>query len=103
MTVELDTTIDVEEKLKEMVKEPSKFKVIFADDNETPMEFVVELLIGIFRHSSETARTLTMNIHDAGSAIVGLYGFEIAEQKALEATRISRESGFPLQVVIEKE
>ena len=44
-----------------------------------------------------------MNIHEAGSAIVGLYGFEIAEQKALEATRISRESGFPLQVVIEKE
>ena len=103
MSVELETEINVKEKIKEVIQDPGKYKVVFANDNETPMEFVVELLIGIFRHSPETARTLTMNIHEAGSAIVGLYGFEIAEQKALEATRISRESGFPLQVVIEKE
>ena len=103
MTVELDTKINIQEKLKEIVREPSKYKVIFANDDTTPMEFVVEVLIGIFRHSPETARNLTMSIHEAGSAVVGLYVFETAEQKALEATKISRDSGFPLQVAIEKE
>jgi ATP-dependent Clp protease adapter protein ClpS len=44
-----------------------------------------------------------MSIHEKGSAVVGLYTYEIAEQKAVECTKISREQGYPLQVAIEKE
>ena len=103
MIVELETEIDVKEKIKEVVQDPGKYKVIFANDNETPMDFVVELLVDIFRHSAETAQQLTMTIHENGSAVVGVYVFEIAEQKAVECTKVSREQGYPLQVAIEKE
>jgi ATP-dependent Clp protease adaptor protein ClpS len=103
MSVELETEIDVKEKIKEVVQDPGKYKVIFANDNETPMDFVVELLVDIFRHSAETAQQLTMTIHENGSAVVGVYVFEIAEQKAVECTKVSREHGYPLQVAIEKE
>ena len=103
MSVELETEIDVKEKIKEVVQDPCKYKVIFANDNETPMDFVVELLVDIFRHSAETAQQLTMTIHENGSAVVGVYVFEIAEQKAVECTKVSREQGYPLQVAIEKE
>jgi ATP-dependent Clp protease adaptor protein ClpS len=103
MSVELETEIDVKEKIKEVVQDPGKYKVIFANDNETPMDFVVELLVDIFRHSAETAQQLTMTIHENGSAVVGVYVFEIAEQKAVECTKVSREQGYPLQVAIEKE
>ena len=103
MSVELETEIDVKEKIKEVVQDPGKYKVIFANDNETPMDFVVELLVDIFRHSAETAQKLTMTIHENGSAVVGVYVFEIAEQKAVECTKVSREQGYPLQVAIEKE
>ena len=103
MSVELETEINVKEKIKEVVKEPGKYKVIFANDNETPMDFVVELLVNIFRHSAKTAQEITMTIHEKGSAVVGVYVYEIAEQKAVECTKISREHGFPLQVAIEKE
>ena len=103
MSVELETEIDVKEKIKEVVQDPGKYKVIFANDNETPMDFVVELLVDIFRHSAETAQEVTMSIHENGSAVVGVYVFEIAEQKAVECTKVSREQGYPLQVAIEKE
>tara|TARA_B100001057_G_scaffold347880_1_gene349194 strand:+ start:479 stop:793 length:315 start_codon:yes stop_codon:yes gene_type:complete len=101
--IALDTEINVNEKIKEVVKEPERFKVLFLNDDHTPMDFVVSLLVEIFRHSEKTAQELTMKIHDEGQAVVGLYSFEIAEQKSIEATKLSRESGFPLQIAIEKE
>ena len=95
--------INVKEKVEQDVKEPSKYKVIFMNDNETPMDFVVAILTSVFRHSEQTAQELTMKIHNDGQAVVGVYSFEIAEQKAVEATKLSRENGYPLQIAIDKE
>ena len=99
----LEKQINVKEKVEKDIKEPSKYKVIFMNDNETPMDFVVSILTAIFRHTEKTAQELTMKIHNDGSAVVGVYTFEIAEQKSVEATKLARESGFPLQIALEKE
>ena len=99
----LEKEINVKEKVEQDVKEPSKYKVIFMNDNETPMDFVVAILTSVLRQSEKTAQELTMKIHEEGTAIVGLYSFEIAEQKSLEATKLARANGFPLQIQIEKE
>tara|TARA_B100000035_G_scaffold253835_1_gene223265 strand:+ start:188 stop:502 length:315 start_codon:yes stop_codon:yes gene_type:complete len=101
--IALDTEINVKEKIKEVIKEPERFKVLFLNDDHTPMDFVVSLLVEVFRHSEKTAQELTMKIHSDGQAVVGVYSFEIAEQKSIEATKLSRENGFPLQIAIEKE
>ena len=101
--IALDTEINVKEKIKEIVKEPERYKVLFLNDDHTPMDFVVSLLVEGFRHSEKTAQELTMKIHSDGQAVVGVYSFEIAEQKSIEATKLSRENGFPLQIAIEKE
>ena len=83
--------------------EPSLYKVVFLNDDQTPMEFVIECLVGIFKHTDTTARDLTVKIHEEGSAIVGVYTFAIAEQKGIETTTLARTNGFPLQVKVEKE
>jgi|TARA_B100001013_G_scaffold100087_3_gene56448 ATP-dependent Clp protease adaptor protein ClpS len=101
MSTEIEVKID--EKIKQVIKEPENYKVIFLNDNVTPMEFVIDILIKIFKHTAETARDLTLKIHKEGSIIVGLYTYEIAEQKGMEATNESRSLGYPLQVKIEKE
>ena len=44
-----------------------------------------------------------LSIHNTGSAVVGIYTYEIAEQKGTEATNESRSRGFPLQIKIESE
>lgn len=95
--------VKLDEKIQKKVSEPERYKVIFLNDNQTPMEFVVELLRNIFKHSESSSQELTMKIHQEGSAIVGVYSYEIAEQKGTEATNASRSHGFPLQIKIEKE
>lgn len=101
MSTELDIKID--EKIKSKVKEPKMFKVIFLNDDQTPMDFVVSLLKELFKHSDETAHAITLKIHEEGSCVVGVYSYEIAEQKSIETKGISRDNGFPLQVNIEED
>jgi ATP-dependent Clp protease adaptor protein ClpS len=97
------TDVLLDEKIKITVSEPNKYKIVFLNDDKTPMDFVVSLLIGLFKHTEEMARTITLKIHEEGSGVVGIYSYEIAEQKALEATGISRENGFPLKIKVEED
>ena len=101
MTTDIDVKID--EKIKIKIDEPSQYKVIMLNDDATPMEWVVDVLNTIFNHSQDTAEKITLQIHNEGSAIVGIYTYEIAEQKAVETVNASRERGFPLQVSIDEE
>lgn len=82
---------------------PKKWKVVFLNDDVTPMELVVELLTTIFRHSENAAKEITLEIHNTGSAVAGVYTFEIAEQKVVESTAIARNNGFPLRIQAEQE
>jgi ATP-dependent Clp protease adaptor protein ClpS len=99
----MSTEIETKQKTKVTVEPPSLWKVIFLNDDHTPMEFVIELLTGIFKHNQKSAQDLTLEIHNTGSAVVGVYSYEIAEQKGLEATQLSRTNGFPLQIQVERE
>ena len=94
---------DTLEKTNKLEEEPGKYKVIFLNDEVTPMEFVIEVLQRVFKHDRGTSEVLTMSVHHEGSAVVGVYSFEIAEQRGVEATVLARNNGFPLQVKIEKE
>lgn len=95
--------IKIDEKIKLNVEEPSKYKVIMLNDDTTPMEWVIDIMKMIFNHSQETAEKLTLTIHNEGSAVAGIYTYEIAEQKSVESTNASREHGFPLQLRLDRE
>jgi ATP-dependent Clp protease adaptor protein ClpS len=84
-------------------QEPKKYKVVFLNDDKTPMEFVIEVLMNIFNHDDQSSHELTIKIHTEGSAVVGVYPFEIAEQKGIETTQLARQAGYPLNVKIESE
>jgi len=98
-----DTEITLDEKISIDIKEPKKYKVVFLNDDTTPMEFVIEVLQNIYYHNQDTAMNLTMQIHTEGSGIVGVYAHEIAEMKATETTSLARNHGFQLQIRIEEE
>lgn len=97
------TDIQLDEKIKQKIEEPKRWKVIFLNDDHTPMEFVVGVLLEVFKHSQETAKSITMDIHNTGSGIAGVYRFEIAEIKTVEAVHLARQNGFPLQIKMEEE
>jgi len=91
----------IKQKQTTNLKEPGLYKVIFLNDNNTPMDFVVQVLVDIFKHSSVRAEDITMTIHHEGSGVAGVYPYEIAEQKTVETTVQAREFGYPLTVKIE--
>lgn len=97
------TDIQLDEKIKVTVSEPKRWKVIFLNDDSTPMEFVISVLIEIFKHTTDTARDIMLQVHETGAGIAGVYSFEIAEVKAVEATNLARANGHPLQIKLEEE
>jgi ATP-dependent Clp protease adaptor protein ClpS len=83
--------------------EPPMFKIIYLNDNATPMEFVIETLVDSFNYNEQTAIQITHDIHEIGSAVVAVLPYEIAEQKGIEITVQARTNNYPLQIKLEPE
>lgn len=86
----------------ERVKEPSGYTVVFLNDNFTPMDYVIEVLVEIFDKDINSARNIMMRVHSEGRAAVGTYTFEIADQKIRDTDLCSERNGYPLKVIMEK-
>lgn len=87
----------------EDIKEPPMFRVVYLNDNQTTMEFVVTSLIEHFNYTAETAEQITIDIHEVGSACVAVLPYELAEQKGIEVTLDARAQNYPLQIRVEPE
>lgn len=98
---QIDTATKI--KINSEIKEPPMFRVIYVNDNQTTMEFVVETLIEFFNYNQNTALSITDSIHSAGSAVVAVLPYEIAEQKGVEVTVYARTQNYPLQIKLEPE
>jgi ATP-dependent Clp protease adaptor protein ClpS len=83
------------------VREPPLFKIIYVNDEQTTMEFVISTLIEIFNYNEDRAIEITHKIHEDGSAVVAVLPFEIAEQKGIEVSIMAKRNGFPLVVKLE--
>ena len=102
MSTEVIQDVKIDEKIKKRTTEPKKYNVVMLNDDLTPMDWVIAVLKSIYKHSDAAAENLTMMIHTDGSAVVGTYAFEIAEQKASETIHASRSKGFPLTVKLDE-
>ena len=94
--------VQVEEKVIQILKEPGKYAVIFMNDDQTPMDFVIKMLIEHFQYNNEQSYKMMNKIHEEGKGVVALYPFEIAEQKATEVKMAATANKFPLEIRIEK-
>ena len=104
MTVvtEIEKNIVLDQVIQKHPDAPGKWHVIFNNDNQTPMDFVVLVLQTIFRHDESSAQNIMPKVHDEGKAVAGTYSFEIAEQKTNETTALARTNKFPLTITIEQ-
>lgn len=84
------------------VKEPDMYEVLMLNDDFTTMDFVVEVLRTVFFCTSDEAERLMIDIHQKGSAVVGMYTFDIARSKVYKAEQLARESNFPLRLKLRK-
>ncbi len=81
--------------------EPQLYDVIMINDDFTTMEFVVDVLVNIFYHSSAEAEAIMLRIHHQGQAVVGTYVYDLAISKATQVREKARAQGFPLRLKVE--
>ena len=93
--IELDDDIDLQE--------PKKYKVFLLNDDFSTMDFVIDVLVRVFRKSVDEASTIMMNIHHKGKELCGTYTYERAATKVAQVKSMAREKGFPLKAIMEEE
>jgi len=89
---------NVREQTRSRIKVPKQYQVLIYNDDFTPMDFVVHVLMELFDKDEPTATRLMLNIHKGSYAVAGVYPKDLACTKAAEAVQWAREEGYPLKV-----
>ncbi len=85
------------------LKEPSKYRVIMLNDDFTPMDFVVQILVDIFGKENAEAVSLMMKVHHEGQAHIATYSYDVAVTKQRMAVDRARSQGYPFQIRLDQE
>lgn len=94
---------EVVSETEDKVDEPPLYRVLLHNDDYTTMEFVVGILMSVFKKSPEEAVQIMLNVHRNGIGICGVYTCEVSETKVNTVHALARENGFPLKCTMEKE
>jgi len=92
----------ITENAKPKVAKPPLYKVLLLNDDYTPMEFVVYLLMQLFNMSQDKAEQVMLHIHTKGLGVCGIFPREIAETKVRQTLELARKNQHPLQCTMEK-
>lgn len=84
------------------IKKPDFYEVILLNDDFTTMEFVVKVLQLFFNMTKPKANKIMLKIHNDGSAICGVYPYEVAETKVIEVINFAKQNKYPLKCIMKK-
>ena len=98
-----DSEVGIATKTRAKPKKPSQYKVLLLNDDYTPMEFVVLLLMKFFSMTQEQAEQIMIHVHTKGVGVCGVFPREIAETKVRLVLDFASENQHPLQCTLEKE
>ncbi|GBL03349.1 ATP-dependent Clp protease adapter ClpS [Glaciecola sp. KUL10] len=87
--------------VKKKVEPPPMYKVMLNNDDYTPMDFVVEVLVTFFSMDTEKANQLMLTVHYHGKAVCGIYTAEVAETKVMQVNQYARKQQHPLMCSME--
>ncbi|MDH5541887.1 MAG: ATP-dependent Clp protease adaptor ClpS [Nitrospinota bacterium] len=76
-------------------------KVILHNDDITPMDFVISVIVRFFSLEHEKAREVMIEAHKSGYALVAIMPLERAEFKVEQAHNYARGFDYPLTFTIE--
>lgn len=94
---------ETEEATEEVANdEPPMYRVVLLNDDFTPMEFVVQVLMQLFGMSFEQANAVMLEVHHNGRGVCGEFTREIAETRVGQVNQIAREHEYPLMCVMER-
>lgn len=88
---------------KPKTQRPKLWKVILLNDDYTPREFVVVVLMAVFRMTESEAYRVMMTAHQKGACVIAVFTQDVADTKAKEATEMGKQKGYPLYFTTEPE
>ena len=91
----------VVEQSKPKLKKPPLYKVLLHNDDYTPMEFVVNLLMKFFQMPRSKAEQIMLHVHTRGIGVCGVFPREIAETKVRLVMDYAMENQHPLQCTMD--
>ncbi|NVK41214.1 MAG: ATP-dependent Clp protease adapter ClpS [Oceanospirillaceae bacterium] len=89
------------EETKPQLKRPPMYRVVLMNDDYTPMDFVVEVLMIFFSMDQEKATQIMLAVHTQGKGVCGIYTRDVAETKAAQVNQYSRDNKHPLLCEVE--
>lgn len=92
----------LDEQTETGLQPPSMYQVLLNNDDYTPMDFVIEVLVRFFRLDQERATDVMLKVHYQGKAVCGVYPAEIAETKVVQVNQYAREHEHPLLCTMEQ-
>jgi len=87
---------------KPEVARPPLYSVLLLNDDYTPMDFVVEVLMRFFAMNAEKATQIMLHVHTRGRGVCGVFTREVAESKVAQVNEFSRLNQHPLLCTMEK-
>ena len=93
---------ELKERTNNKLKEPKQYCVVMLNDDFTTMEFVVSILVEVFKKDPVSANQIMMFVHKNGRAVVGTYPYDIAFSKTTKALEKAKAEGFPFRMTIEE-
>lgn len=85
-----------------VLQEPKMYRVILHNDHYTTMEFVVEVLILVFRKPAAEATKIMLDVHKKGAGMCGVYTYDIASTKVAQVHHMAKKKEFPLKCSLEE-
>jgi len=84
------------------VAPPPMYSVLLLNDDYTPMDFVVDVLMRYFALNIEKATQVMLHVHTRGRGVCGVFTREIAESKVSQVNEYARLNQHPLLCTMEK-
>ena len=87
---------------KPKLKKPPLYKVVLINDDFTPMDFVIEVLVNFYAMPEEKATQVMLHVHTRGIGVCGVFSKDVAETKVQIVNDFSQENQHPLLCSMEE-
>ncbi len=78
------------------------YRVLLLNDDFTPMEFVILVLMKFFSMDREQATRIMLKVHNEGRGLCGIYPKDVAATKVEQVCTFARDHQHPLACVMEE-
>lgn len=100
-TGDLERELLTEERVQ--LKRPDMYRIVLLNDDYTPREFVVWVLVRVFYKSMDEGTRIMLEAHTKGKSTVGVFTYDVAKTKVMQVDKLAEHYEHPLKCIMEVE